>query len=167
MHFITFTEPRVSGISNRHNHNVTVTATRQGAEDQEGMPSLPSHVKDHPKTTSLLNRFNDLNITSSPPSPSTLQSATDTAFPSSVESPELRYPRSWTQEAHKDLEWWVDQMSSYNSRQIMPKQVEVHLESDASKKGWGGGAYCRTTQERIGGLWSLQDQKVHINVLEL
>ena len=94
VHFITFTEPRISGISNRHNHNVTVTATRQGAEDQEGMLSLPSHVKDHPMTTSSLNRFNDFNITSSPPSPSTLQNATDAMFLSSVESPELRYPHS-------------------------------------------------------------------------
>ena len=58
------------------------------------MPSLPSHVKDHPKTTSSPNWFNDLNITSSPPSPSTLQNATDAVFPSSVESPELRYPYS-------------------------------------------------------------------------
>ena len=46
-------------------------------------------------------------------------------------------PIPWTREAYQDLEWWVDQMSSYNSRQIMPKQAEVHLESDASKKGWG------------------------------
>ena len=46
-------------------------------------------------------------------------------------------PIPWTREAYQDLEWWVDQMSSYNSRQIMPKQAEVNLESDASKKGWG------------------------------
>ena len=49
----------------------------------------------------------------------------------------------WTQEARQDLEWWIDQMSSHNGRRILPSQAEVHLESDASKQGWG--AYCRTT----------------------
>ena len=165
VHFITFTEPRVSGISNRHNHNVTVTATRQGAEDQEGMPSLPSHVKDHPRQ--LAHLIGLMTSTSPAVLPAPLRYRMLQMLRSQALSNHQSYdtPIPWTREAYQDLEWWVDQMSSYNSRQIMPKQAEVHLESDASKKGWG--AYCRTTQERTGGLWSLQDQKAHINVLEL
>ena len=165
VHFITFTEPRVSGISNRHNHNVTVTATRQGAEDQEGMPSLPSHVKDHPKTTSSPNRFNDLNITSSPPSPSTLQNATDAAFPSSVESPELQYSHSLDSGS-------LSRFGMVGRPDVKLQQSTDYAQASRSSPGVrcfkeGLGAYCRTTQERTGGLWSLQDQKAHINVLEL
>lgn len=34
----------------------------------------------------------------------------------------------WTQEACQDLEWWIDQMPTYNSHQILPRQAEVCLE---------------------------------------
>ena len=54
---------------------------------------------------------------------------------SNIQSYDIPIP--WTQEAHQDLEWQVDQMSSYNWQQIVPKQTEVYLESDASKKGGG------------------------------
>ena len=141
VHFITFTEPRVSGILNRHNHNVTVTATRQGAEDQEGMPSLHSHVKDNPKTTSSPNWFNDLNITSSPPSysPSTLQNATDAAFPSSVESPELRYSHS------------LDSGSPSRFRMVGRPDVKLQQSTDyAQASGSTPGVRC--FKEWLGGI---------------
>ena len=71
----------------------------------------------------------------------------------------------WTQEALQDLEWWIEQMSDCNGRLILPIQADVFLESDASKQGWG--AYCRNTEERTGGSWTLREKQDHINILEL
>jgi len=55
-----------------------------------------------------------------------------------------------TQEAILDLQWWINDMPSYNSRQLALPQAELILEPDASNQGWG--AHCSSTQERTGGI---------------
>ena len=155
--------PRVSGVSSGHKINDTVFATRESTED---LLPLASNARDLPETIGTSDQADVIDITSSTPSPPPLQDVTEDALPSSGEvTTGLRRLHSLIQEVRQDLEWWTDQMPNHNGRRILPSQAKVHLESDASKQGWE--AYCRTTQQRTGVLWSTQDQRAHINVLEL
>ena len=63
----------------------------------------------------------------------------------------------------KDLEWWTQNLSNWNGRDIQSKTTEFGMETDASKIGWG--AICEGT--KMGGYWSLQERCLHINCLEL
>ena len=61
------------------------------------------------------------------------------------------------QGAIQDLQWWRDHLAG---REIIQPLV---IKTDASLTGWG--AVCQGI--RTGGLWSVQEQQQHINVLEL
>ena len=50
-----------------------------------------------------------------------------------------------------------------NGRSVISHQVELLIQSDASKTGWE--AFCQKTS--IGGAWSQAEQPLHINILEL
>lgn len=67
-----------------------------------------------------------------------------------VKSDETMVPLN--QNCQNDLQWWVDQISTWNGR------------SDASLQGWG--AVCQGVRTRE--LWSQQESNtLHINALEL
>ena len=51
----------------------------------------------------------------------------------------------------------------WNGKPVKQKPEQVTISSDASQLGWG--AVCEET--RTGGAWSLQEQTMHINSLEL
>ena len=78
-----------------------------------------------------------------------------------------RFDRSilMSQEAQQDLWWWIHNLSTNLSRPILRPSPAITLETDASTLGWG--AYCRESDMKTGGLWSTNDQKNHINWLEL
>lgn len=61
-----------------------------------------------------------------------------------------------------DLQWWASNIIS-SCRSLKESPFTVEIFSDASLTGWG--AHCNG--ERIGGLWSSAEQKLHINQLEL
>jgi len=67
------------------------------------------------------------------------------------------------QGAIQDLQWWKDHLAMGNGRNINQPTPDLVIESDASLMGWG--AVCRGV--RTGGLWSAQEQRQHINILEL
>ncbi|XP_043482415.1 uncharacterized protein LOC122511321 [Leptopilina heterotoma] len=61
-----------------------------------------------------------------------------------------------------DIKWWIDNISL--SKNPITSQVFIlEIFTDASLTGWG--AVCN--EEKIHGWWSLEDQKHHINFLEL
>jgi len=67
------------------------------------------------------------------------------------------------QGAIQDLQWWRDHLATGNGREIIQPPPDLVIETDASLTGWG--AVCQGI--RTGGLWSVQEQQQHINVLEL
>uniref|UniRef100_A0A1X7TYZ9 Reverse transcriptase/retrotransposon-derived protein RNase H-like domain-containing protein n=1 Tax=Amphimedon queenslandica TaxID=400682 RepID=A0A1X7TYZ9_AMPQE len=52
--------------------------------------------------------------------------------------------------AIKELEWWNTQLMSWNKKSLVLRQPDLHIESDASLRGWG--ALFQGTQ--AGGPWS-------------
>ena len=67
-------------------------------------------------------------------------------------------------ECQNDLQWWVDQISTWNGRSIITPAPDLVITTDASLQGWG--AVCQGVRTR--GLWSQQESNtLHINALEL
>jgi len=58
---------------------------------------------------------------------------------------------------------WTEQVKSFNGRPLQISGWDVTKEADASILGWG--AYCQG--QRVGGPWTAQEQRHHINYLEL
>lgn len=66
-------------------------------------------------------------------------------------------------EAMLDLEWWVTNLATTNSRPVKPLLPDLLIQSDASGSAWG--AVCNRIETR--GTWSLHESSLHINCLEL
>ena len=66
-------------------------------------------------------------------------------------------------EALLDLEWWVNNLPTANTRPVKPLLPNILIQSDAS--GSGRGAVCNRIETR--GTWSLDEFSLHINCLEL
>ena len=67
------------------------------------------------------------------------------------------------QAAHEEILWWRDHLHAWNGRALFQDPVDLVIETDASRKGWG--AYCQGI--RTGGPWSFEEKRLHINCLEL
>ncbi len=67
-----------------------------------------------------------------------------------------------SEEMKSELKWWIDNVHQQH-RCISKGAPDVTIETDASHEGWG--AAC--TDEEIGGRWSYEEEKLHINYLEL
>lgn len=62
-----------------------------------------------------------------------------------------------------EMEWWLTHMEAWNRRAIFGSVPDLVIESDASRSGWG----ARCGHFSTGGVWSLDEQTLHINCLEL
>ena len=69
---------------------------------------------------------------------------------------------SLTNEAKKELEWWIKN-AGIDVFPLLNEKAVVHMETDASLKGWG--AVCEN--EKTGGRWKKTEMEMHINALEL
>jgi len=67
------------------------------------------------------------------------------------------------QSAKEELLWWVNQLSTWNGKAILPQPPDLIVETDASLLGWG----AVSEGIRTGGLWSEEERAQHINLLEL
>jgi hypothetical protein len=67
------------------------------------------------------------------------------------------------QPAREEILWWRDHLHAWNGRALFQDPVELIIETDASRKGWG--AYCEGV--RTGGPWSFEEKRLHINCLEI
>ena len=80
-----------------------------------------------------------------------------------------RYPQSldnllpWTNAISAHLDWWQNAANVMKGSDLQPKDHSIQLFIDASNEGWG----THLDQRSIKGLWSDQDKRLHINVLEL
>ena len=68
-----------------------------------------------------------------------------------------------SQNAKEELVWWRDNLEAWNGKALVSGEPDLIIETDASRKGWGASCMGQTT----GGRWSLQEQHLHINCLEL
>ena len=72
-------------------------------------------------------------------------------------------PLSLSQPSREELSWWRENLPKWNGKPLKHKSEQVIISSDASLLGWG--AAC--AKNRTGGAWSVQEQTMHINSLEL
>ena len=68
-----------------------------------------------------------------------------------------------TVEAREELTWWSQAARNHNAAPIIIPPPDLVIETDASLVGWG----ARCLDQRTGGLWSVKEQELHINALEL
>ena len=66
-------------------------------------------------------------------------------------------------ECQNDLQWWINQLSTWNGRSLISPAPDLTITTDASLKGWG--AVCQGVHTR--GLWTPEESLLHINALEL
>ena len=69
-----------------------------------------------------------------------------------------------TPEVRRTLTWWVDNVET-SLKNIITPDPEIIMYTDSSSFGWG--AVISESSHRTSGLWSLEEQALHINVLEL
>jgi hypothetical protein len=70
---------------------------------------------------------------------------------------------SLSQEAVRDLRWWVENLKEVNGKPLTVADPDLIIYSDACLSGWGG--HCNGVTTR--GPWGVDDQNRHINELEL
>ena len=63
----------------------------------------------------------------------------------------------------QELQWWIENLRLSNGRCLIQSPAELIIQTDASKTGWGAACQGQTTR----GCWSVQEQSLHINILEL
>lgn len=68
-----------------------------------------------------------------------------------------------TTKAKENLDWWSREVTNHNAAPIRIPPPNIVIETDASCLGWG--ASCQ--DEKTGGHWSVEEQKLHINALEV
>lgn len=69
-----------------------------------------------------------------------------------------------TEDIRNELQWWVDNLHS-SFKKVSHGTPSVVIHTDASLKGYG--ACIKDLKIESSGVWSVEEQKLHINVLEL
>ena len=70
---------------------------------------------------------------------------------------------SWTVDNLRDLRWWKQESNLLVGRNLQDITTDLLLYTDASSQGWGASLLHHTA----GGLWSMEESTLHINILEL
>ncbi|KAL1914873.1 uncharacterized protein VTP21DRAFT_7789 [Calcarisporiella thermophila] len=83
--------------------------------------------------------------------------------PSLNANPDWDTPFTIPEEALEELDWWAEEFGKWNGRSFLPPAPAESVTTDASDDGWGA-QYQSTT---IGGPWSPEEKKFHINWKEL
>ncbi|CAC5420875.1 unnamed protein product [Mytilus coruscus] len=76
---------------------------------------------------------------------------------------DLTYQIPFTQHLKDHLNWWLDRANTTKGKSLHQWSATVTITTDASKTGFGGHMNNHIFQ----GFWSVQEQKQHINLLEL
>lgn len=67
-----------------------------------------------------------------------------------------------TQQMKTELQWWISELKN-QTRDIVKSNPDIIMTTDASMDGWG----ASILGIKLGGRWSLEERKQHINYLEL
>ncbi|CAC5403693.1 unnamed protein product [Mytilus coruscus] len=76
---------------------------------------------------------------------------------------DLTYQIPFTQHLKDHLNWWLDRANTTKGKSLHQWSATVTITTDASKTGFGG----HMNNQIFQGFWSVQEQKQHINLLEL
>ena len=68
-------------------------------------------------------------------------------------------------EAKFQISWWADNIRSKNGKKIRPDPISEWIQTDASLLGWGSFWVGKSISS--GGKWSVEQNGLHINYLEL
>ena len=68
-----------------------------------------------------------------------------------------------SEEVRAEIQWWIENLMLSKGKAIISQPPQLVITSDASMQGWGAACQGQTT----GGPWTLEEQKNHINILEL
>jgi len=63
----------------------------------------------------------------------------------------------------EELKWWDTEMSKWNGKTLLNREIDMIIDSNASLQGWGARCGMQTTR----GAWSQREATLHINCLEL
>ena len=110
-----------------------------------------------------LDRFTLLNNTSS--NTSIFRNKISAATASGIYKKEISLPLNSSSEPkfNSGTIWWVNNLEIWNGKSILSPINKTIIQTDASQKGWG--AYCQKIS--IGGQWTLQESRLHINLLQI
>ncbi|KAL1922224.1 uncharacterized protein VTP21DRAFT_9763 [Calcarisporiella thermophila] len=78
-------------------------------------------------------------------------------------NPDWDTPFTIPEEALEELDWWAEEFGKWNGRSFLPPAPAESATTDASDDGWGAQYKSMT----IGGPWSPEEKKFHINWKEL
>ena len=70
-------------------------------------------------------------------------------------------------EARADLVWWTNHLTQWNGRPVRAPAPAPVIRSDAATHGGGGGWGAVCGAQATGGRWTSEEQRWHINALEL
>ena len=155
---------RVPGIAGRYDHNVSKSSGSQDQSDPGRSFSAPSTGQSQCSQVGTIYREAECNIPSSISSPTFLSSPTERP-----QSALLRGSQNYetllllSQESREEIQWWQQRLSMWNGRTLLKHRQQLVIQSDASLTGWG--AVCEGV--RTGGPWPPEEQRFHINCLEL
>lgn len=140
-------------------------SSQQGQQDQERMPA---HVEQESNVCKVCYWPTLLSVTGRCFCPTTLLWSTKTKVKhlETVKLPKSRLRQTvLLNKGSRDyLSWWTC-FSFVEGRPLRWPQAVLSIETDASKTGWG--AHLSERQQTIGGVWSQEEAKNHINWLEL
>jgi hypothetical protein len=76
---------------------------------------------------------------------------------------DLAFPIILTEECRVQLNWWLNKSNVMTGVSSIPFTPTIHLFTGASLKGWG----AHVNETRLSGLWSTDEAKLYINLLEM
>ena len=62
-----------------------------------------------------------------------------------------------------ELQWWIENLTYFNGRYLIQAKPHIVIQTDASLEGWKASCMSMETW----GKWSVEERKLHINILEL
>ena len=68
-----------------------------------------------------------------------------------------------TLDLRKHISWWESRQNLLRGSPLHPMESTLSIFTDASQKGWG----AHLQQQSLSGLWTEQEQALHINLLEM
>jgi hypothetical protein len=158
--FFLYKCPTAYGSSRLEEH-APPPAPRETLQGEEDLSSHVQLINLISKEAGTPHQTPDINSTSKYPSSPPLQNSSESEKPGPHEEPGLR--QAMQTSTRSDLQWWTENVSLCNGRNIATPQPDLVLTSDASREGWG-----TTCKERhTGSMWSVGERAFHINFLEL
>ena len=162
VNFLSSSENRISEINNRFLKNGIDIRSRKNIQDNlsmSGYVQFSEHDSNGPNTSNREVRVNCSGSSTSETSSASFAKTTN----QSVQGNQILPNKNCFGHSQAELLWWIRNLSLFNGRTLLLPPADMYMTTDASQTGWGASCQGQST----GGPWSREEQKLHINVLEL